>query len=257
MLTILSPSKTQDFSNGKQANAQHITTQPVLLKESEILIKELKKKSINGIARLMGVSENIATLNYNRYQDFSLPFTIDNAGQALLAFKGDVYTDIATDQYTEEDFAFAQQHLCILSGLYGLLKPMDLIQPYRLEMKTPLKNRRGKDLYRFWGDRLTVQLNALIEKQNNKVLINLASGEYFKALNTKKLKADIITPVFKENKDGVYKIIAIYAKRARGMMANYIIRNRIDEPEAIKAFAEAGYAYSEPHSKGNQWVFIR
>lgn len=257
MLTILSPSKTQDFSDGQSKAVQHLSTEPALLAESEALVKELKKKSIGDIVRLMDVSENIATLNYNRYRDFSTPFTTYNAKQTLLTFKGDVYTDIAVDEYTTEDFEFAQQHLCILSGLYGLLKPLDLIQPYRLEMKTPLKNPRGKDLYQFWGDRITEQLNQWLEKQNSKVLINLASQEYFKALDVRKMQGEIITPVFKENKGNVYKTVAIHAKRARGMMANYIIRHRIDEPESIKGFAEAGYQYSEPHSQEKEWVFVR
>lgn len=257
MLTILSPSKTQNFSDDQPKAVQQLSSEPALLAASEVLVKELKKKSINDIAQLMDVSQNIATLTYNRYRDFSTPFTIRNAKQALLAFKGDVYTDIAVDQYTKEDFEFAQQHLCILSGLYGLLKPMDLIQPYRLEMKTPLKNPKGKDLYQFWGDQITDQLNRWLEGQSQKIVINLASNEYFRVLNVKKMQGEIITPVFKEETGGTYKTIAIHAKRARGMMANYIIRHRIDDPESIKGFAEAGYLYSESHSKDNEWTFIR
>lgn len=257
MLTLLAPSKTQDFSHNQPKAVHDLATEPALLAESEVLVKELRKKSIDDIARLMGVSENIATLTYNRYRNFSIPFTTENARQALLAFKGDVYTGIAVDEYTTEDFEFAQQHLCILSGLYGVLKPLDLIQPYRLEMKTPLKNPRGKDLYQFWGDHITDQLNNWLEDQKSKVLINLTSKEYFKAFNSKKIQADIITPVFKEEKGGTYKTVAIYAKKARGMMTHYIIRERIDEPGFIKGFAEAGYQYSEPHSKGKEWVFIR
>lgn len=257
MLTLLSPSKTQNFSDDPSKAVQDLATEPVLLAESEVLVKELKKKSIDDMARLMDVSENIATLTYNRYRDFSIPFTANNARQALLAFKGDVYMGITVDQYTIEDFEFAQQHLCILSGLYGILKPLDLIQPYRLEMKTPLKNPRGKDLYQFWGDHITNQLNRWLEQQSNKVLVNLASNEYFRAINNKKIQAEIITPVFKEPKGDTYKTVAIHAKKARGMMANYIIRQRIDDPESIKGFAEAGYQYSEPHTKGKEWVFIR
>lgn len=257
MLTLLSPSKTQDFSVTPSKTVQALATEPALLAASEVLVKELKKKSIDAIARLMDVSENIATLTYNRYRDFSVPFTTRNARQALLAFKGDVYTGIAVDQYTTDDFKFAQQHVCILSGLYGILRPLDLMQPYRLEMKTPLKNPIGKDLYQFWGDRITDQINEWLKAQKNKVLINLASHEYFKTIKSKKIQAEIITPVFKEAKGDTYKTIAIHAKKARGMMANYIIRQRIDEPEAIKGFAEAGYQYSEPLSKGKEWVFIR
>ncbi len=257
MLTILSPSKTQDFLNNPLATVRQLMSTPALLKESETLVGKLRQQSIDDIRQLMNVSEGIATLNYNRFQDFSTPFTISNAKPALLTFKGDVYTDIATDQYTEADFAFAQQHLAILSGLYGLLRPLDLMQPYRLEMKTPLKNPRGKDLYQFWGDRITHQLNQWLATQQRQVLLNLASNEYFKALNHKKIKAQIVTPVFNENKGNTYKTIAIHAKRARGMMANFIILNRIDQPEEIKAFTEGGYHYSEPHSTATEWVFIR
>lgn len=254
MITIISPAKTQDFS------AQDITkefTEPSFLKESERLVKELKKKSAKKICELMDVSENIAALNYNRFQNFSTPFTPDNAKQALLSFKGDVYTDIDIDNYSTKEFDFAQNHLRILSGLYGLLKPLDLIQPYRLEMKIKLKNPRGKDLYEFWGDRITKAINEDLKKNKDAVLVNLASNEYFKAVKPKKINTDIITPIFKDNSNGQYKIIAFYAKRARGMMANFIIKNGIKNPEALKTFQEAGYEYSEPLSNEKEWVFIR
>nr|WKN38740.1 peroxide stress protein YaaA [Tunicatimonas sp. TK19036] len=256
MLTILSPSKTQDFSNGH--NHTFLThSEPALLTESKKLVKELKKKSVQDIEKLMDVSEKIATLNYERYKNFSVPFTADNARQALLAFKGDVYTDIAIDEYSDKDFAFAQDHLRILSGLYGLLRPLDLMQPYRLEMKIPLSNPRGSNLYTFWGDRITKQLNQSLAEQKTPVLVNLASNEYFKAVDTKKLKGDVITPVFKEHKNGAYKVIAIYAKRARGKMANFIIQNAIDQPEQLKTFTDGGYEFSDSLSSGNEWVFIR
>lgn len=256
MLTILSPSKTQDFSNGH--NHTSLThSEPALLTESKKLVKELKKKSVQDIEKLMDVSEKIAMLNYERYKNFSVPFTADNARQALLAFKGDVYTDIAIDEYSDKDFAFAQDHLRILSGLYGLLRPLDLMQPYRLEMKIPLSNPRGGNLYTFWGDRITKQLNQSLAEQQTPVLVNLASNEYFKAVDTKKLKGDVITPVFKEHKNGAYKVIAIYAKRARGKMANFIIQNSIDQPEQLKTFTDGGYEFSDSLSSGNEWVFIR
>lgn len=257
MLTLLSPSKTQDFSADLPDAVQNKRTVPALLEESEVLMKELQKKSIDDIIRLMDVSENIATLNYNRYHNFSTPFTEENARQALLAFKGDVYTGLTVEEYTTEDFEFAQEHLCILSGLYGVLKPLDLIQPYRLEMKTRLENLRGNDLYKFWGDRITDEINQWLERQHTPVVVNLASNEYFKALNRRKIKAEIVTPVFKENKGGTYKTIAIHAKRARGMMANFIVRNRIDVSVSVKTFSGAGYEYSEQHSTDREWVFIR
>ncbi len=257
MLTLLSPSKTQDFASNFPTVVKDTHTQPLLLESSAILVDILRKKSIDDISRLMQVSETIATCNYNRFQDFSIPFSAKNARPALLAFKGDVYTDMDTDNYTKADFDFAQQHFCILSGLYGLLRPLDLIQPYRLEMKTKLTNPAGKSLYNFWNSQLTDTLNQLLALQDRKVVINLASNEYCKALQPKNIQAGIITPVFKEQKGDTYRVVAIYIKRARGMMANHIIRHRIDQPEALKAFAEGGYSYSNQHSNGNEWVYIR
>ncbi|MGB3588082.1 MAG: peroxide stress protein YaaA [Tunicatimonas sp.] len=257
MLTILSPSKTQDFSDSSINGSKLPNSTPALLNESEKLMQELEKKSVNDIAELMGVSEKIATLNHERFQQFSLPFTEENARQSLLAFKGDVYTDIAVEEYTKQEFAFAQNHLRIISGLYGLLRPLDLMQPYRLEMKTSLENSRGENLYKFWGSRITEQLNNALQTQENKVLVNLASNEYFKSIDIKQLVGEIITPVFKEYKEGKYKIVAIYAKRARGKMANFIIRQAIDEPNQLKTFTDGGYEYSDSLSSEREWVFIR
>lgn len=254
MIAIISPSKTQDFSsNGQPAEF----TQPQFIDQSEMLVKELRKKKTTEIKSLMEVSDKIADLNYARYKEFKTPFSPEDAKQALYAFKGDVYTGIDTENYKAQDLEFAQNHLRILSGLYGLLRPLDLIQPYRLEMKIKLKNRRGKDLYSFWGNRLTAALNKDFEEQQNKVLINLASNEYFKALDKKKLKAKIITPVFKEHKNGKYSVIAIFAKKARGMMTDFIIKNKTEEAEELKTFSQEGYEYSEQLSQGNEWVFIR
>jgi len=257
MLTILSPSKTQDFSDDSVNVADLPSSTPALLNESQKLVKELRNKSVTEIEQLMNVSEKIATLNHERYQHFSVPFTQENARQALLAFKGDVYTDIAVDEYSEQEFAFAQDHLRIISGLYGLLRPLDLMQPYRLEMKTPLTNSRGDNLYTFWGDRITEQLNAALQTQDTPVLINLASNEYFKSIDTHQLAGEVVTPVFKEHKDGKYKVVAIYAKRARGKMANFIIRNAIDQPEQLKTFTDGGYEFSDSLSSEKEWVFIR
>lgn len=254
MITILSPSKTQDFSaNGVPEDY----SQPQLLKHSQLLLKELRKKNTEDIKSLMEVSDKIAELNYERFQQFSTPFTAENAKQALFAFKGDVYTGIDLEDYQQEELAFAQDHLRILSGFYGLLRPLDLIQPYRLEMKIKLKNPRGKDLYTFWGNRITDALNEAFADQQNPLLINLASNEYFKAIDKKKLKTDITTPVFKEYKNGKYSTIAIYAKKARGMMTDFIIKNKIEEAEKIKTFNREGYEFSEQMSKENEWVFIR
>lgn len=254
MITILSPSKSQDFSDNLSTDT---FTEPVFLKESEKLIGALKKKSKNDIKALMEVSDQIASLNVERYKSFQTPFTIENSRQALLAFRGDVYTDIAVDQYGKKDINFAQKHLRIISGLYGLLKPMDLIQPYRLEMKIKLENKRGKNLYQFWGDRLTNLLNEDLKNHKEQILINLASQEYFKAIDQSLLKARIITPVFKEFKNGDYKVIAIYAKRARGKMANFIITEGIDKADQLKTFAQDGYEFSDKHSDENSWTFIR
>lgn len=254
MLTIISPSKTQDFSSN---GAPDLHSQPALLEQSQVLVKELQKQSAGDISKLMAVSDKIAELNYERFQNFSPPFSLDNAKQALFAFKGDVYTGIDIKHYRQEDLVFAQNHLRILSGLYGLLRPLDLIQAYRLEMKIKLQNPRGKDLYTFWGSRLTDALNAAMAEQENPVLVNLASNEYFKAINKKELKAPIVTPVFKEFKNGRYSIVAIFAKKARGLMTDFIIKNKIDQPEKLKTFNLEGYEYSETQSKATEWVFIR
>lgn len=257
MLIVISPSKSQDFSD-QEFNVKNIPkTEPELLEDSKVLINELKQKSPEDIARLMDLSENLATLNYSRYQNFSPPFTERNAKPALFAFQGDVYTDIEIDQYSEEDFEFAQDHLRIISGLYGLLKPLDLIQPYRLEMKIKLNTPDSNDLYEFWGDKITRLLNENLAAINAKALINLASNEYFKAIDQKKLQGKVITPEFKEFKQGQYKVVAVYAKRARGMMTNFIIKNKITDPEQIKTFNEAGYEYHENMSTDDKWVFIR
>ncbi|MBW3544428.1 MAG: peroxide stress protein YaaA [Bacteroidetes bacterium] len=254
MLIIISPSKTQDFSPLPAAVAH---TQPKFLAESAQLITALKKLKPAAVAKLMELSDNLADLNYNRFQAWQQPFTTENAKQALFAFKGDVYTGIPVEEYGEDDLQYAQQHLRMLSGLYGLLRPLDLMQPYRLEMKIKLKNKRGTDLYKFWGDRLTKALNEALQEHKNPVLINLASNEYYKALQPKNIRGSIITPQFKEFKAGKYSTVALFAKRARGMMTDFILRNRLEEPEALKGFDREGYSFSEPESTGNIWVFVR
>ena len=254
MIITLSPSKGQDFDT--PVVAKNIT-RPQMLDDSKLLIEECRKYSVDDIRELMAVSENIAKLNVQRYQSFSLPFTQKNARPAIFAFKGDVYRGIPVAEYNQQDLDFAQAHLRMLSGLYGCLRPLDLIQPYRLEMKTKLPNPRGDNLYQFWGDRLTQCLNAELATHKEPTLVNLASNEYFKAVKPKLLEGRLLNIAFKEEKNGKARIIAVFAKRARGMMADYIIRNRLQTSEAIKDFDKEGYQYSAQDSDEKQWVFVR
>lgn len=255
MLMVISPAKTLDYTSPVELKDY---TQPQHIKQAEQLIKVLKKLSVQEIASLMSISDNLAVLNVARYGDWSATFTPDNARQAILAFKGDVYTGLAVKDFSTEDFKFAQQHLRILSGLYGLLRPLDLMQPYRLEMGTKLTNSKGKDLYEFWGEQITQWLTeALAEQKGDKVLLNLASNEYFKAVKSKELKASVINVDFKDLKNGQYKIISFYAKKARGMMARYVIKNQINGIEQLKAFDSEGYYYAEKHSSATKMVFLR
>ncbi len=253
MIIVISPSKTLDFST----HSFHTHTQPRQLKQSQELIDTVKQLSPDALSDLMKISPKLSELNWQRYQDFQQPFTLDNAKQAILAFKGDVYSGIDSENYNVEDFAFAQKHLRILSGLYGTLKPLDLIQPYRLEMGTRLKNRVGKNLYEFWNTQVSEMLNRDFGNESPAILINLASTEYFKVVKPKILKAEILTLSFKENKAGVYKTIGIYAKRARGLMTNFIINNRLTETEHIKAFNHEDYGFNQSLSSEKNWVFSR
>jgi cytoplasmic iron level regulating protein YaaA (DUF328/UPF0246 family) len=254
MLLVISPAKTLDFET--PAVTQQYSRAD-FLDRSEQLIQELRDLSPSDISALMKISDKLGTLNYGRFQDWQAPTSKEMGKQAILAFKGDVYTGLDADNLSEDDLAFAQQHLRILSGLYGLLRPLDIMQPYRLEMGTPFANSGGKNLYQFWGDTLTAALNQCAADNGDQVLVNLASNEYFKAVTPKKLDMPVITPVFKDWKGDKYKIISFYAKKARGMMAAYIIKNRLTEVEAIKSFDVEGYRYSEAMSDGNEWVFIR
>lgn len=254
MLHLISPAKTLDFETPPKTA---IFTQPQFLNHSQELIADLRQLTSPEVSRLMSISEKLGELNAQRFLEWQTPFTLNNAKQALLAFKGDVYTGMEAEKFSKGNFTFAQQHLRILSGLYGLLRPLDLIQPYRLEMGTGFANARGKNLYHFWGDIITDQLNQELETQKERVLVNLASHEYWSAVNTKKLDAEVITPVFKDNKNGQYKIISFFAKKARGMMSAYIIRNKLKKAEAIKGFDTAGYRYDERMSSPKEWVFLR
>jgi cytoplasmic iron level regulating protein YaaA (DUF328/UPF0246 family) len=254
MLIFLSPAKSLDYTTPPHV-ATH--TLPAYLKQSETLIKALRKLSPADIANLMDLSDALALLNFNRYADWSLPFTPENAKQALLAFDGDVYDGLDAKHLSAADLDFAQQHVRILSGLYGILKPLDLMQPYRLEMGTKFANKSGKDLYAFWGEKLLKAINAELEAMPHPVAVNLASEEYFKAAIGRKFKGRLIQPVFEEWKGGAYKIISFYAKRARGLMTRYAVLNRLDDPEGLKGFDLDGYAFAPAASEADIWRFRR
>lgn len=254
MLIVISPAKTLDYTS--VVNVKEYT-EPTYTKHSEQLIKQLKKLSVQEVASLMSISDKLAALNVARFAEWTPNFNQDNARQAILAFKGDVYTGLAVEDFTQKDFAFAQQHLRILSGLYGILRPLDLMQPYRLEMGTKFANSKGKNLYEFWGNEITQWLNKAIAEQGDKVLLNLASNEYFKSVKPNLLDADIIDVDFKDFKSGQYKIISFYAKKARGMMARYVIKNQLKTIDQVKAFDCEGYYFSEKHSSDQKLVFLR
>jgi cytoplasmic iron level regulating protein YaaA (DUF328/UPF0246 family) len=254
MITVISPAKKLDYES--QVCTEEFTI-PEGLDRSALLINKLQKTSKKKIGELMELSQNLVELNAERYANWTEDFTEGETRQALLAFSGDVYQGMKNNELTASDVQFAQDHLRILSGLHGLLRPLDLIKPYRLEMGTKLSVRGKKDLYAFWGDEITDRLNAALEASGNSTLVNLASGEYFKAVNTKKLKGQIITPVFKDMKNGQLKVIFLWAKQARGMMSGYILRNRINNAEDLKAFSEGGYRFTEDLSDETTWVFTR
>ncbi|EKT53604.1 peroxide stress protein YaaA [Providencia sneebia] len=254
MLITISPAKTLDYESPL---ATQTFTQPALLNESQQLINVCRKLTPADIASLMKISDKLAGLNAARFGEWQPNFTLDNARQAILAFKGDVYTGMQAETFSEQDFAFAQQHLRILSGLYGLLRPLDLMQPYRLEMGTRLKNPKGKDLYEFWGNIITDQLNSALAAQGDSILINLASDEYFKSVNTSKLDGEIIKPVFLDEKNGKYKVISFYAKKARGLMSRFIIQNKLTKTDQLADFNLEGYQFDERQSKANELIFTR
>ncbi|KJY82252.1 hypothetical protein TW81_14220 [Vibrio galatheae] len=254
MLIVVSPAKTLDYESPLVTEK---STQPELIEYSKQLIDVCRKLTPADVANLMKVSDKIADLNVGRFQEWSETFTAENSRQAILAFKGDVYTGLDAQSLTESDFDYAQKHLRMLSGLYGLLKPLDLMQPYRLEMGTKLANDKGSNLYQFWGNVITDKLNQAIDEQGDNVLINLASNEYFKAVKPKNLEAQVITPVFKDCKNGQYKVISFYAKKARGMMARYIIENRISSVADLTKFDTAGYYFVEQESTPTELVFKR
>lgn len=254
MLMVISPAKTLDYTTAP-VTARH--TLPEHLDHAAELIAKLRELPPAQIAELMGLSDKLAGLNAARFAQWTPEFSPENAKQALLAFKGDVYTGLDADSFDEGDFDFAQRHLRMLSGLYGVLRPLDLMQPYRLEMGTRLANARGKDLYAFWGERISQWLNQALAEQGDDVLLNLASNEYFGAVRRQALAARVIDTEFRDLKNGQYKIISFYAKKARGLMARYVIKNRLRDAEALKEFDLAGYRYAAAQSSADRLVFLR
>lgn len=256
MIIVLSPAKSLDYETPPHVSKHTI---PDFVEDAAQLIDELRRYSPQQIASLMEISDTLAHLNFQRYADWSTTFDTDNAKQAVLAFNGDVYEGFDAKTLSAADLDYAQRHVRVLSGLYGLLRPLDLLQPYRLEMGTRLPNARGKDLYAFWGDRITEALSAQLRrnKGTDRVLVNCASTEYFKSVRPKQLDARVITPVFEDWKGGRYKIISFHAKRARGLMARFAVENRIDVPEKLKEFAVEGYAFDSAASNDATFVFRR
>ncbi|ETN93557.1 hypothetical protein U062_01447 [Gammaproteobacteria bacterium MOLA455] len=250
MLVVISPAKKLDYSSSIEAP---LLSQPALLDHAEELSLGLKALAPQDVSSLMHLSDKLGALNYERFQEWQTPFNVSNARAAVLAFKGDVYQGLDAESMSAEDLHWAQDHLRILSGLYGVLRPLDLMQAYRLEMGTKFANQRGKDLYQFWGDIITAELNRV----DSSVLVNLASNEYFKSVRKQDVSARIVTPVFMDKKDGKYKIISFYAKKARGLMSRYIIQNRITEIEQINQFDSDGYVYNAALSELDAPVFLR
>lgn len=250
MFTLISPAKKL---NTEEDFTIKNNSEPVFLNQSNILISELKKYSVEDIEKLMKLSTALSQLNVKRYHNFKTPFTPKNSKPAILSFDGAVYNGIDAKSFSEDDFKYAQNHLGILSGLYGLLKPLDLMQPYRLEMGTKLQVNSFKNLYQFWGDAIVDEIN----KKGEETIVNLASNEYFKAFNHKKFSGTIITPIFKDFKNGDYKTIMTYAKLARGYMTRYIIKNKLTSVEELKGFNTEGYTFNDQLSKNNELVFTR
>ncbi len=253
MIVLLSPAKSLDY----QPTEVDMHSQIRFPEESEKLVSVLKKKSKKSLKELMNISEDLANLNAQRYQAFEPEYNEENSKQAVLAFKGDVYLSLQADDFTEKELEFAQEHLRILSGLYGLLRPLDRIQPYRLEMGTSLKIRRKNNLYEFWGDKITKLLNEDLESNGNQTIINLASKEYFKSVKPKALQGEVINIIFKEWRGEKLKIIAFNAKKARGDMARQIVKQQITDPELLKTLDVQGYIFDESISKEKDWVFVK
>jgi cytoplasmic iron level regulating protein YaaA (DUF328/UPF0246 family) len=254
MLALISPAKKLDYETAPITDSHTI---PDFLDDSQQLIDQLKGYAPHELASLMKLSDKLSLLNAERYDAWQTPFNFDNAKQAVLAFQGDVYTGMGAVNFNQAELEFSQQHLRILSGLYGLLRPLDLMQAYRLEMGTRLTTERGKNLYEFWGNRVTDTVNIALAAQGDEVILNLASIEYFKVIKKPRLEGRLITPIFKDYKNEQYKVIAFYAKKARGLMCRYMIENQITKPEQLKQFDLGGYQYNAAMSSENDWVFLR
>jgi uncharacterized protein len=254
MLILLSPAK--DLSE-EPVKGLRGTTKPRLLEHAVSLATKLRGMSAKKLATLMDISPKLADLNHARYASWNPPFTVRNAMPAAFTFNGEAYRGLDVRSLDADDLRFAQHHLRILSGLYGVLRPLDLMQPYRLEMGTKLGVGRAKDLYAYWGDRITEQLNADLDESGSEVVVNLASSEYFKAVKPALLRANVVTPVFKDRTAKGYSVVMVYAKHQRGAMARHIIRHRILEPVALKRYAEDGYRYAPEESTATEWVFLR
>lgn len=254
MLITLSPAKTLDFET---ASCVESFTQPRMLEQSTVLNKRLRQLSKTELQELMSLSDVLTDVNHDRIHEWAPPFNLKNSKQAILAFRGAAFTGLDADSYSSSDFESAQHSLRILSGLYGVLRALDLMQPYRLEMGTKIDNPGGKNLYEFWDTSITSLINTDLDDHNNRVIVNLASNEYFKSIKKKILDARVVTPVFKEIKDGKVRTIAAFAKPARGMMASFIIKNHIENVDEIKEFAEGNYAYDQSGSSEDEFVFTR
>ena len=253
MLLIISPSKTQEFNVPIRGDY----SQPLFIDKTEQLVRRLQQLDQVQLAKLMKMSDKLAALNHQRFKDFQFPFTPVNSRQALFMFRGDQFNPMNVDDYSSEQLSHARQHLRILSGLYGMLRPLDLMQPYRLEMATKLAVGEAGNLYSFWGDLVTSELNRELQDDPQPVLVNLASAEYFKVIRRKDLQADILTLSFQQEKEGKLKTIAIYAKRARGAMVDFVIQNGITRPADLQGFNRDGYCFRSDLSTDNQWVFVR
>ena len=255
MIALIAPAKRLDYDSDLSVEDFSVAEH---LKESKKLIKELQKKSPEELSSLMGLSENLSVLNFERNMNWQVPKKpSDEVRQAIFAFKGDVYVGLDSETLSKSDIKYAQKNLAILSGLYGLLKPLDLMYPYRLEMGTKMKNENGKNLYEFWGNKITTSINALAKENNSKGIINLASVEYFTSVKTENLDLPVYSPVFKDFKNGKYKIISFFAKKARGSMARFVIQNKIKNPADLNKFNLDDYKYSAKDSSEYSPVFLR
>ena len=254
MLSLLSPAKKLSF---EELPCTKTFSQPSLLKETKMLVKKARSLSRGQIAETMNLSEKLADLNYARFQAFQSPFNLSNAQQAIHVFKGDTYVGLDASTLSKRDLGFAQKHLRILSGLYGILRPLDLIQPYRLEMGARFKPNGFNNLYDFWSNRIAPEINSALYDHSDKTIVNIASQEYFKSVNIEKVANPIVTPVFKEIKNGQERTLSIFAKRARGMMARFLVKERIDRSDGIKDFSYGGYKYRPELSSKDSPVFTR